>query len=211
MRDLFDAPARRRPGAIHRVAVAEEHVEREATARRGIHVRPEGAVRGRKPLHPVPDAVAVGEGLLDRALGDDHESRVVGLQELESRELRGEGRASAALPLGVREPHVVVGDELGAAVEEIDEAHGAVGSLQGVVGQLHHRQAPALRGDGVQLARRGLLTHPQRIELPAPGLCVDDRRHRSGRGFGRHRRLLPFSDHSAPVRGKVKGGLGPPG
>ena len=76
----------------------------------------------------------------------------------------------------VREPHVVVDDQLRLAVEDVGEPDRAVLALQRVVGHLDHGQPAALRGDGVELPRRGLLADAQRVELLLPGVGVDDGR-----------------------------------
>jgi hypothetical protein len=69
---------------------------------------------------------------------------------------------------------VVVDDELGAPVEHVDQADGAVRTDQRVVGELDHRQPAALCSDGVELTGGGLLPHTQIVERGLPGLPVDD-------------------------------------
>lgn len=176
MGELLGAAACGVPGAVDGVAVAEEDVDGEAAVRRGAHVRAEGAVRGRVPGHPVADALLVGEGLVDRTLGDDDEPGVVVVQELQAGELRGEPRAARALPFLAGEPHVVVDDQLALAVEEFGQAYGAVLAVEGVVGHLHHRQPTTLGGDGVQLPGRGLLAGTESCELGLPCRGVHDGR-----------------------------------
>ena len=191
MAELLGAAPVGVPGAEDLLPVAQEDVHGEAAAGRGADVGPEVAPGGGVPVHAVADLLPVGEGLADLALGDDHEARVVGAQEVGARELRGEAGAAAALPLGAGGPHVVVGDQLRGAVEDVDQADRTVGPLEGVVGQLDHRQTPTLRGDRVELARGGLLALAQGGELAAPGLGVDDGRPGGslvGRGHGRSSR-----------------------
>ena len=69
---------------------------------------------------------------------------------------------------------MVVDDELGAAVEHVDQPDRAVRTDQRVVGELDHRQPAALRSDGVELTGGGLLPHSQVVERCLPGLLVDD-------------------------------------
>jgi hypothetical protein len=69
---------------------------------------------------------------------------------------------------------VVVDDELGAPVEDVDQSDGAVRTDQRVVRELDHRQSAALRRDGVELTGGGLLPRAQLIERGLPGLQVND-------------------------------------
>ena len=165
-----------RPLECQGVAVAQEDVEREAAAGRGVDVGAERAVGGGVPGHLVADALLVRQGLVDRALGDDDEPRVVRVEEAEAGELRRVARAAPALPLLVVEPHVVVDDELRLALEDVDQPDRTLRTLQGVVGQLDHRQPAPLRGDRVQLPGRRLLPDAQLVQLAAPGVGVDDGR-----------------------------------
>ena len=173
--ELFGAAAVGVPGAVDGVAVAQEHVDAETGAGRGVDVGAERALRRRVPLHLVADLVAVGQRLLDRSVGDDDEPRVVVVQELQPGELRRESGAAAALPLGAVLPHVVVDDELRTSLEHVDQSDGPVLADQRVVSHLDHREPTALRGDGVQLAGRRLLPAPQLVKRGAPGLLIDDR------------------------------------
>ena len=113
-------------------------------------------------------------------MGDDDEPGVVAVQELQPGELRGEPRAARALPLLAREPHVVVDDELTFALEHFHQPDRAMGSLERVVRQLHHRQAPAGRGDAVELASRHLLSGTQLGQRSFPAVLVHDRRGGNG-------------------------------
>ena len=162
---------------VHGVADAKEDVHLEATAWRGAHVGAEGAVRGGVPGHLVADPRLVCERLVDRTLGDDDEAGVVAVEELEPGELAGEPGAARALPFLTGEPHVVVDDQLGLAFEKVHEPNRAVGALEGVVGQLHHRKAPTCSCDGVELTSRGLLPYAERSGGGFPGMLVDDRRN----------------------------------
>ena len=177
MAELLGAAALGVVRPVHGVADAKEDVHLEAAAGRGTHVGAEGAVRGGVPGHLVADPRLVGERLVDRALGDDDEAGVVGVEELEPGELAGEPGAARALPLLAGEPHVVVDDQLALALEHVDEPNRAVGSVERVVGQLHHREASAGGGDGVELTSRGLLPDPQLSQCGFPGVLVDDRRN----------------------------------
>ena len=141
-------------GPVDRVADPKEDVHLEAAGGRCAHVGTEGAVRRGVPGHLVAHPGLVGERLVDRTLGDDHKAGVVVVQELQPGELAGEPGAAATLPFLAGKPHVVVDDELGLALEHVRQPNRAVGSVKGVVGQLHHRQAPASGGDGVQLPGR---------------------------------------------------------
>ena len=125
----------------------------------------------------LPTRALIRERLVDRALGDDDEAGVVAVEELQPGELAGEPGAARALPFLTGEPHVVVDDQLVLAVEHVHEPNRAVGSLEGVVGQFHHREAPAGSGDGVELTSRGLLPCAQLGQGSFPGVLVDDRRH----------------------------------
>ena len=69
---------------------------------------------------------------------------------------------------------MVVDDELGAPVEDVDQSDGAVRTDQRVVRELDHRQSAALCSDGVELTGGGLLPHAQIVERGLPGLPVDD-------------------------------------
>src|SRR5699024_11392315 len=102
----------------------------EAAAGWSAHVGPERAAGGGVPVHLVADLRAVGQSLLDRARGDDHEAGVVLAQEVGAGELRGVAGAASALPLGGRGPHGVVGDQLGGASEYDGQAARAVGTSQ---------------------------------------------------------------------------------
>ncbi|MCO5546628.1 hypothetical protein L7F22_000059 [Adiantum nelumboides] len=177
---LLGAAAVGVPGAEDAVAVAQEHVDREAAAGGRPDIGAEGAVRRRVPGHGVPDPPPVRQRLVDRALGDDDEPGVELLQAREPGELRGEPGAPAALPVGAVVPHVAVDDQLRVAVEDLGEADGAVLATQDVVGHLDHRQPATGGGDGVELAGGGLLPDAQRVELALPGRGVDD----GGQGGG---------------------------
>lgn len=162
------------PRAVDGATVAQEDIDPEAPTGRCVHIRAERTARRRVPGHPVTGFLLVREGLVDRTVGDDHEAGVVVGEELQSGELRGEARAAAALPLGTRRPHVVVDDELGPAVEHIDQVDRPFGADQGVVGQFNHRQTAPLRGDPIQLARGSLLAFAQLVKRGAPGLVIND-------------------------------------
>src|SRR3954452_24838283 len=96
---LLGAATLRVVRAVRGVALTEEDVDLEATARRRTHVGAERAVGGRVPRHLVADPRLVRQRLVDRSLRDDHEPRVVGVEELEARELAREAGAAPALPL----------------------------------------------------------------------------------------------------------------
>jgi hypothetical protein len=72
---------------------------------------------------------------------------------------------------------VVVDDQLGPALEDVHEMNRAVGAVEDVVRQLHHREAPTGRGDVVELTSRGLLPLAELGERRLPGLLVDDGRN----------------------------------
>ena len=162
---------------VHRVADAKEHVHLEASAERSIHVGAEGAVRCGVPGHLVAHTRLVRERLVDRAWGDDDEAGVVGVEELEPGELAGEPGAARALPLLTGEPHVVIDDQLALVLEHVDEPNRAVGSVECVLGQFHHRETSAGRGDGVELTSCGLLPGAQLSQFGFPDVLIDDRRH----------------------------------
>ncbi len=199
MAELFSASAVRVPRAMDGIAVAQEHVDCESLARGGVDVGAERALRRREPLHLIADLVAVGQRFVDRSVGDDDEAGVVVVQEVEPSELRCEAGATAALPLGAVGPHVVVGDQLTAAVEDVDQPHRTVRADQRVVGQFHHRKAPSCCSDRVQFPGGGLLPAPHLVERGAPGLLVDYRRF-SGRHEGLliARRRISFSQVDPP-------------
>ena len=134
MAELLGTAPVRMPGAVDRVTVAQKDIDRETSARRGVHVGAERALRRRIPLHPVADLALIGQSLFDRSVGDDDEAGVVVVQELQSSELRGETRAPATLPIRAARPHVVIDDELRAAFEQLDQTDGPVRPGQGVVG-----------------------------------------------------------------------------
>src|SRR5215472_3780430 len=112
MAELLGATAAGVPGAIHGVAIAQEHIDSESAAGRRADVAAEWTVRRGIPGHFVPDPPLVRERLADWALGNDDEPGVVAVQELQPSELRGEPCAARALPLLAGEPHVVVEDQL---------------------------------------------------------------------------------------------------
>jgi hypothetical protein len=126
---------------------------------------------------------------------DDDEAGVVLVEKLQLPELGREPGAARALPLLTGVPHVVVRDQLRLPGEHVDEPDRAIRPLQGVVGQLHHRQPPSLSGDGVELPGGGLLPLAQLVELAAPGRLVDDR----GQWRGGH--VLVFSCSMGAITG----------
>ena len=69
---------------------------------------------------------------------------------------------------------MVVDDELGALVKDVEQSDGAVRTDQRVVRELDHRESPALCRDGIELTGGGLLPHAQIVERGLPGLPVDD-------------------------------------
>jgi hypothetical protein len=174
--ELLGAAAVGVPRPVDRVTVAQEDVDGEPFSGRRTHVGAERAVGRGVPRHLVPDPPLVLERLVDRALGDDDEPGVPVVQELQPGVLRGEPGAARALPLLAVEPHVVVDDQLRLAVEDVRQPDRPVLALEGVVGQLHHRQPAALGGDRVELAGGGLLSYTQFVQLLLPGVGVDDRR-----------------------------------
>ena len=203
--ELLGATALRVVRPVHGVADAEEDVHLEPTARRGTHVGSEGAVRGGVPGHLVAHPRLVGERLVDRTLGDDDEAGVVVVEELEPGELARESGAARALPCLTGEPHVVVDDQLGLAFEHVHEPNRAVGAVERVLGQLHHREATAGRGDGVELTSRGLLPYAQLGQGRLPGLLVDDRR--DGGRLVRRRWARSVLTSSAPRHGAGRSSL----
>src|SRR5258708_3895072 len=110
--ELLGAAAVGVPGAIHGVAIAQEHIDSEAAAGGCADVAAKWAVRRGVPGHFVPDPPLVRECLADWALGDDDEPGVVAVQEVQPSELRGEPCAAWALPRLAGEPHVGVDDQL---------------------------------------------------------------------------------------------------
>ena len=138
---------------------------------------PKGLCAVEYQRHLVAHPRLVRERLVDRALGDDDEAGVVVVEELQPGELAGEPGAARALPFLTGEPHVVVDDQLGLAFEHVHEANRAVGALEGVVRQFHHREAPAGSCDGVELASRGLLPYAELGQGSFPRVLVDDRRN----------------------------------
>ena len=99
---------------------------------------------------------------------------VVVVEEAQPDVLRRQRGTAAALPLRAVGPHVVVDDELGAPVEDVDQLERAVGADQRVVRQLDHRQSAALCSDGIEFTGCGLLPHSEIVERGLPGLPVDD-------------------------------------
>jgi hypothetical protein len=93
-------------------------------------------------------------------------------------DLGGDPRAALALVgRGVPgPPHEVVGDELPAPLERVEQGDRPVrpGQLQAGI-DFDHRQAPAGRGDRVALAGVRLLPHPQRVQFGLEGGPVDGR------------------------------------
>ncbi len=187
MAELFGAAAVGVPGAVDLVAVAQEHVDAEAGAGRRVHVGAERALRRRVPLHLVADLVAVGQRLLDRPVGDDHEPRVVVVQELQPGELRRESRAAAALPFRAVLPHVVVDDELRATLEDVDESDRPV---------LADRVCshPSRPSGGDDAARRW---RPARGSRPSHGGVA--RRAPCARSPGRRRVVSPARSCGSPL------------
>src|SRR6266702_2845767 len=92
--ELLGATAIGVPGAVDGVAVTQENVDREPTARRRADVGTEWAVGRGIPGHLIPNAPPVGQCLADRALGDDDKPGVVAIQELQPGEVRGEPGAA---------------------------------------------------------------------------------------------------------------------
>ncbi|GAA2638821.1 hypothetical protein Adu01nite_78300 [Paractinoplanes durhamensis] len=93
-------------------------------------------------------------------------------------DLAGEERATLALisgrPAGV--PHVVRHDELGSALEDLEQRDWTIGTHENSGRpDLDHRQPPPGGRDGVTLSRVLLLSAPEIIELLLPGRAVDDR------------------------------------
>jgi hypothetical protein len=87
--------------------------------------------------------------------------------------------AAFALSLGrlAGEPHVVVGDELPAAFERLQQRDRPVRADQGDRGvDLDHRQPPPGRGDRVALVGVRLFPNPQGVDFGLPGGAVDHRR-----------------------------------
>ncbi len=148
---------------------------REVVDDRCTHVGAEGAVGRGIPRHLVADLRPVGERFVNRALGDDNESGVVAVEELETGELAREAGAARALPLLAGEPHVVVHDQLAFAFERIGQPSRSVGAVQDVFGKFDHRESPTSRCDSVELACRGLLPDTELRQCRLPGGLIDDR------------------------------------
>ena len=95
------------------------------------------------------------------------------------RDLGGDPRAAFALlgrgVAGV--PHEVVGDELSASLESVEQGERPVGPDQLEVRvHLDHGQAPSGRGDRVAFPRVRLLPKPQPVQFGLEGGPVGDRR-----------------------------------
>ena len=87
--------------------------------------------------------------------------------------------AAFALSLGglAGEPHVVVGDQLPAAFERLEQRERAVRADQGDRRvDLDHRQPPPGRGDRVTFVGVRLFPSPQGVDFGQPGGAVDHRR-----------------------------------
>src|SRR6202040_733741 len=90
-------------------------------------------------------------------------------------------------------PHEVVGDQLGTALERVEQRDRALRADQGGGGiDLHHRQPTAGRGDRIPFARGGLLANPQRIKFPSERGPVDQPRHANVGAHDCSRALLRF-------------------
>jgi hypothetical protein len=92
------------------------------------------------------------------------------------RDLGGDPRAAFALlgrgPAGV--PHEVVGDELPAALERVEQGERpAVPGQREAGGYLDHGQAPPGRGDRVAFPSVRLLPDPQPVQFGLEGGPVD--------------------------------------
>ena len=116
-----------------------------------------------------------------------------------SRDLGGVERAAFALlgrgPAGV--PHEVVGDELPAPLERVEQRDRPVRPGQREAGvDLDHGQPPPGRGDRVAFPGVRLLPHPQRVQLGLEGRPVGGRRRaRCLGGAGRRRWVWRFIRH----------------
>jgi hypothetical protein len=110
----------------------------------------------------------------------------------------GEERAALAL-LGrglAVVPHVVVHEQLPAALEHVDQGHRPLCTDQRDLPiHLDHRQPPARGRDRVALPGMGLLAYQQLVELGLPGCPVDDLGHRVRRAVRVHR----FTSQSVPA------------
>ena len=123
--------------------------------------------------------------LVPPAGGQDGERDAAGVEVDGILHVPGRVGAALALPLMRRAvvPHVLVDQELVAALEQVQERDRAVGSddLDRPV-ELHHRQPTAGRGEGVALAGVGLLADQKLVTGGLPGGQVNDGRAAGQRG-----------------------------
>ena len=143
--------------------------------------RDHGFLRHRVPGSRVAHEVAVARALLVRALAEDRVADVPRVQIAQLVDVaRVEGAALALLRRGLAGmPHVEVGDQLGPALEDVDQRHRPVGTdqLRGRI-ELDHGQPAPLRGQCITGAGVGLLLDAEFVDPRLPRRPVGHLRHR---------------------------------
>src|SRR3954453_4394226 len=139
--------------------------------------RVEGAVC-RVPRHVPAHEVAVACAFVIGALAEDRICDVAGMQIGQLGDLGGDpGAAFALLGRGMTGvPHEVIGDQLAAPLECVEQRDGTVGiNERRCRVYFDHRQPTAARGDRVSFARVRLFANPQLIQFALEGGPVDHR------------------------------------
>jgi hypothetical protein len=143
-----------------------------------------GLLRHRVPRHHVPaHELAVAVALVVRALAEDGEGHVARVQVRQLQRLAGVECAAFALvgSWAARMPHVPRGEQLGTALERVEQRHraGCSNERRSRV-DLDHWESPTSSGDCVALAGVRFLSHAELVDLLLESLAVD------GEGFRGH-------------------------
>ena len=161
-------------GAEHALAVAEEHVVAVpfVDAEVGVEAVRHG-VPGHLPAHPRLQARDVR---LRRARGV-REGGVAGVQMGQVGDLIGPQGAAAAGVVGPAEhpglEEGAIDDQLAAALEQVEQAHLALGPVELILlFDGHPRHPPAFGGQRVTGAGQGLLLHEQLLARTPPTLAA---------------------------------------
>ncbi len=124
--------------------------------------------------------IAVADVLGVGALSEDRIGDVTRVKVGQFADLGADPRAAFALfDRGSADiPHEVIGDELLAPFERLEQVERSVGPDQREVGvYLDHGQAPSSCGNRVAFAGVQFLSNPQTIQLGLEGCAIDDFRH----------------------------------
>ena len=197
----FGAAARRGVCEEHAVAIAQEAADVS-------HFPADRLVRvtHRVPGLGVAHELGIGGHLVPAARGQDGERDAAGVEVHRVLQVPGRDGAALALPLVRRAvpPHVLVDQELVAALEQVQERDRAAGAGDlDLPVELHHRQPAAGRGEGVAFAGVGFLADQKLVTGSLPGSQVNHGRAAGQRGgrvvWGAHHGVSVMSHAGQPV------------